>query len=228
MNERDIQLMKSLLDSIGEGMDGGVVLIDVPSTQFVRVNLVLLKGLMEDRGRQGIFISVDRPHQYMVHLMRMHQISLGDVTFIDVISRFSSDRKGGEARVGFVDGPFHIDSLPSALEESSKGQGSGFLPLEDCGFAMIDNIAALQIYNRNPAVELFINNFILTAKSHGSMLVPMVLDKSRHESLYDSAQKLSDVEIKVEKGLSFATRNPSLEFSGNGVITEADKNRGEY
>ncbi len=228
MNEHDVQLMKSLMNSIGEGMDGGVVLIDVPSTQFVRVNLVLLKGLMEDRGRQGIFISVDRPHQYMVHLMKMHQISLDDVTFIDVISRFSSDRKGGKARVGFVDAPFHIDSLPSALEKSSDGCGSGIIPLEDCGFAMIDNIAALQIYNRNPSVELFINNFILTAKSHGSMLVPMVLDKSRHESLYRSAQKLSDVEIKIEKDLTFATRNSGFEFSGQRVISEADYNRGRY
>jgi hypothetical protein len=200
--------MRSLMDSIGDRIEGGVVLIDVPSTQFVRVNLVLLKGLMEEKERNGIFISVDRPHQYMVHLMRMHQIGLDKVTFIDVISRFSSDRKQEKAKVNFVDGPFHIDSLPSAMENWNFDGDLGSITMEDCGFAMIDNIAALQIYNRNPAIELFINNFIITAKSHGGMLVPMVLDRKRHESLYNSAQRLSDIEVRVEKDLSFATRYP--------------------
>ncbi len=221
MNERDVQLMRSLMNSIGDVIEGGVVLIDAPSTQFVRINLVLLKGLIEDNGRSGIFISVDRPHQYMVHLMRMHQISLDKIAFIDVISRFSGDKKNEQASVGFVDGPFHIDSLPKAMENWSVVE-TGSIHLSDCGFAMIDNIAALQVYNRNPAVELFINNFILTAKSQRSILIPMVLDRQRHGTLYQSAQRLSDIEVKVEANLSYATRYPGSEDAKPGSISEID------
>jgi hypothetical protein len=207
MNERDVQLMRSLIDTIGKKTEGGAVLIDVPSTQFVRVNLVLLKGLLEEKGNGGVFISVDRPHQYMVHLLKMHQIELDRITFIDVISRFSGDRKEGNGNVGFVDGPFHIDSLPTALEDWTISNTAGSLDLSDCGFVMIDNISALQIYNRIPAVELFIDNFIMAAKSSSNMLVPMVMDRQRNQSLYSSTQRLSDMEIKVGKDLSFVTRS---------------------
>jgi len=212
MNERDVELMRSLMDSIGDTVNGGVVLIDVSSTQFVRVNLVLLKGLLEELDHTGIFISVDRPHQYMVHLMRMHKICLDRITFIDVISRFSADRKAGEARVSFVDGPFHIDALPHAMEEWSMNGRSKINDMDELGFTMIDNIAALQMYNRNPAVELFINNFILMAKSQGNVLVPLVLDRERHRSLYDSAMRFCDKEVKVERDLSSATNGSRSEI----------------
>ncbi|NYT11996.1 MAG: hypothetical protein GKC03_05510 [Methanomassiliicoccales archaeon] len=207
MNERDVQLMRSLIDTIGDKTQGGVVLIDVPSTQFVRINLVLLRGLLEEKGNGGVFISVDRPHQYMVHLLRMHQIELDRITFIDVISRFSGDRKEGKAKVGFIDGPFHIDTLPTALEDWAVSSTPGPLDLSDCGFVMIDNLSALQIYNRNPVVELFINNFIIAAKSSGNMFVPMVMDRQRSQSIYSSAQRLSDMEIKVGKDLSYVTQS---------------------
>lgn len=223
MNERDVQLMRSLIDIIGQKAEGRVVLIDVPSTQFVRINLVLLKGLMEEKGNGGVFISVDRPHQYMVHLLRMHQIEVEKITFIDVISRFSGDRKGGQANVGFVDGPFHIDTLPTALEDWTINSATESLDLNDCGFVMIDNISALQIYNRNPAVELFINNFIMAVKSSSNMLVPMVMDRQRSQSLYSSTQRLSDMEIKVGKDLSLATQ--ASESRSPRQISEMNLNR---
>ncbi|NYT16380.1 MAG: hypothetical protein GKC02_10570 [Methanomassiliicoccales archaeon] len=212
MNQRDVQLMRSLMDSIGDIDEGGVVLIDVPSTQFVRINLILLKGLLEEMGRSGIFISVDRPHQYMVHLMRMHRIDLDNVTFIDMINRLSGDRKREQAKVGFADGPFHIGSLPSGLDEWASEGTHGLFELSECGFAMVDNIATLEVFNRDPAVKLFVNNFILLAKSHGNMMVPIVLDKERNQSLYRAAQKLCDVEIRVTHDLSNANRCSEIEI----------------
>ncbi|HUV25145.1 MAG TPA: hypothetical protein VMW26_06930 [Methanomassiliicoccales archaeon] len=212
MNERDVQLMSSLIDAIGEKTNRGMVLIDAPYTQFVRINLVLLKGLLEEKGNGGVFISVDRPHQYMVHLMRMHQIELDNITFIDVISRFSGNQKKGQAKVDFFDGPFHIDSLPLAFDDRTDCNTPGLLELDECGFLMIDNISALQIYNRNPAVELFINNFVMVAKTRANVLIPMVIDRQRNQSLYSSAQRLSDLEIKVSHDLSCVTQsseNPS-------------------
>ena len=49
MNERDESLLKYIMDSMGEGVSGPV-LFDVNSTQFVRVNLVVLKGPTASKG----------------------------------------------------------------------------------------------------------------------------------------------------------------------------------
>ncbi|MFW5914240.1 MAG: hypothetical protein ACOCSO_00445 [Thermoplasmatota archaeon] len=214
MNERDTNLMHSLMEDLGGSFRGGVVLLDSPSTQFVRVNLVLLKGMLEMMGKTGIFISVDRPHQYMVHLMKMHGIDLQKITFIDVISRFSGDRKGGDGNVGHAGGPFHIDALPHAMQE--EGVGPTLENLNDQGFAMIDNLAALLTYNRNPAVELFINNFILVAKSQGRVTIPLVVDSERHPSLFKSAQRLCMREIDVKEHLSVKGKRSGIDHTKGG------------
>jgi len=200
------------MERLGDSIDGGVALINAPSTQFVRVNLILLKGLIDELGRSGVFISVDRPHQYMVHLMRMHGMAIEQVTFIDVISRFSADKKVGVAKVGFVDGPFNINSLPDTISMMSLQGGTPMDSISKGGFAMIDNIAALQVYNRNPTVELFINNFILMAKSSGNIFVPLVLDSEKSQTLFQYARGLADREVVVGKDFS---------VSENGAIAKA-------
>lgn len=184
MNERDRSLVRMVIDSLGP-RTSGVVLFDADSTQFVRMNLVLLKGLLEDKGLGGIFITVDRPHQYMAHLLRMHQVSMDGLVFIDAIGRLSGDRKEALARAGYVDAPFHIDSLPDAIAGMNTGEIPG-VDVEKVDFVMIDNLAALLPFNSYAAVEAFVNNFISTMTARWNALVPMVADRERNGLLYDT------------------------------------------
>ena len=100
MNEKDLMLYEQIKGELGDPPLSGPVVIDVKTTQFVRLELVLLKALIGD-GRPGLFISVDRPHQYMVHLLTMHQIEHCNITFVDAVSRFSADRKQAKGQCGF-------------------------------------------------------------------------------------------------------------------------------
>ncbi len=196
MNERDESLLKYIMASMGEGVSGPV-LFDVNSTQFVRVNLVVLNGLLLQRGLNGMFISVDRPHQYMVHLLRMHKINLENLMFIDAIGRFSADRKECMASVGYVDAPFHIDTLPAAMSEMGNNGHGGEkkVSLDTCGFAMIDNLAALLPYNSYTSVESFLRSFIGVMTSRGNTIVPLVVDKEKSGLLYETARSLATKEV---------------------------------
>lgn len=193
MNERDESLLKYIMASMGDGPTGPV-LLDVNSTQFVRVNLVLLKGLLLQKGLNGMFISVDRPHQYMVHLLRMHKINLENLMFIDAIGRFSADRKECMASVGYVDAPFHIDTLPTAISNMGNN-GNRKISLDTCGFAMIDNLAALLPYNSYPSVEAFLRSFVGVMTSRNNTIVPLVVDKEKSGLLYETARSLATREI---------------------------------
>lgn len=207
MNERDIRLMGSILEYLGDPREGGVVLFDVRSTQLARVTLILLKGLLDERGMCGIFISVDRPHQYMVHLMRMHQISSARLTFIDAISRFSGDRRMGEANVGFVDTPFHIDTLPSTLKDWSYPSNDRMVNLRNTDFAMIDNIATLLNFNRFTSVERFLRSFVALTQEDHAVLVPILVDGERHGLLFETARSLADREVKVMPDFSLSSED---------------------
>lgn len=190
MNEQDESLMGYIVASLGENTTGPV-LFDVNSTQFVRVNLVILKGLLQEKNMNGLFISVDRPHQYMVHLMRMHRIGLDRLMFLDAIGRFSADNKICNAGASFVDAPFHIDTLPAAI----RSMGSDRMDLDTCGFAMIDNLAGMLPYNCLASVEAFLKLFIEVMTSKGNAIVPLVVDKERCGMLYQTARSLAVKEI---------------------------------
>jgi len=80
------------------------------------IELVLLKALLGE-GNPGLFISVDRPHRYMAHLLDMHRIDHDGLQFLNVMSRFSPSNGGSASKVDFFDGPGHIDELPKALKD---------------------------------------------------------------------------------------------------------------
>ena len=199
MNEKDIKLTMRLKESVGDPSFTGPILLDVKSTQFVRVNMLLLKALSSENGRSGLFISVDRPHQYMVHLLTMHQINVQGMIFVDAISQFSADCKQAQANVSFVDGPFHIDDLPSAIKEWTLKANGSSVDLKGCAFAMIDNLAALLTYNSFSSVESFLRDFVNVLSMNGSISIPLVVDKERNQALYEMARALCKREVNINE-----------------------------
>ncbi|OPY31812.1 MAG: hypothetical protein A4E32_01415 [Methanomassiliicoccales archaeon PtaU1.Bin124] len=198
MNDKDLRLMAYLKESIGEPAKPGPILLDVKSTQFVRINLLLLKALSPENGMPGIFIAIDRPHQYMVHLLTMHQINSTGLVFLDAISRFSADTKTASAKVGFVHGPSHVDELPNAIREWSTNANGNSLDMQSLRFAMIDNLAALLTYNSYSSVELFLRNFV-GVLSTTKLVIPFVVDKERNCVLYEMVRSLCENEISVNE-----------------------------
>ncbi|HSV42238.1 MAG TPA: hypothetical protein VLH13_02375, partial [Methanomassiliicoccales archaeon] len=200
MNEKDLRLLAYIRDCIGDPSPAGPILLDVKSTQFVRINLLLLKALSNDSGLPGIFIAIDRPHQYMVHLLTMHQINPQSLVFIDAISRFSADTKSASAKVGFANGPSNIDQLPNSMKGWSNPSNNGHaVDIRKCGFAMIDNLAALLTYNSYSSVEMFLRSFVNVLSTDTKMTIPLVVDKERNCVLYEMARSLCDNEITINE-----------------------------
>lgn len=194
MNEKDHQLYEQLRLQLGDPPIPGPVVLDVKTTQFVRVELVLLKALIGD-GRPGLFISVDRPHQYMVHLLDMHQIDRRNITFIDAVARFAADRKQAAAKVGFLRGPSNIDTLLEALKDWSSEDGGKHFDLNACRFVVIDNIATLLNYNSQQVVRTFLEEFVSAFKD--KITVPLIVDKERNPNLFQMAKAIGGNEVRL-------------------------------
>jgi hypothetical protein len=163
---------------------------------------MMLRGLAQERGLPGIFLSVDRPHQYMVHLLSMHQIKSENLIFIDAISNFSADFKVAKANVGFMDGPFRIDHLPVAMNEWIKSCNGQSLNFNNRGFAIIDNLSALLTYNSFNSVQTFLQNFIQSLQVSRNMVVPLMIDSEKSGLLYETALSLCKVEVRLKDILS--------------------------
>ena len=193
MNARDHSLYERLHKQIGDIPRPGLLLLDVATTQFVVVELVLLKALIGN-GNSGLFISVDRPHQYMVHLLDMHKIERNQLSFIDAVSQFSQGDRDSHVKVDFLKGPSHIDELPEVLSKSSA-TGNDF-DISRLQFALIDNVSILMLYNSRQAVESFLDETLKLLS--GRMAVVLVIDRKRFPDLYQAALSMGGGELRLD------------------------------
>jgi len=198
MNEKDLALTRSIVREIDGLWRQTPILIDVKFTQLVRINLILIKALADIMKMRGLIISVDRPYQYIVYLLKMHKINTDGLTFIDVIGNFSADRKVLTAGINLIGEPFRIDALPDIITNFSGIGGSGAIDLKSYGFALIDNISTLINYNGYPVVENFLRNFVRLMSVMNNIFFPIVIDSEKYPLLYETAKSLCKKELKIE------------------------------
>lgn len=215
MNARDISQYERLYKQIGDIPRPGLLLLDVPTTQFVVVELILLKALI-GKENPGLFISVDRPHQYMVHLLDMHRIDRQQLRFLDAVSQFSQGDRDCHVKVGFLKGPSHIDELPEVLSKCSV-EGSDF-DISRLHFTLIDNVSILMMYNSRQAVESFLDEIV--KQLSGKMAVVLVIDRKRFPDLYQAALSMGGSELRLDPQASPTTEQVPR---ANGQITDGGK-----
>jgi hypothetical protein len=204
MNFDDIQLMRDIISQINELNHGKKVLFSVNYERIAKTNLLLLKAFLEELNKKGILVTIDRPHQYMEHLLRMHRINYNNLFFIDTIARFSGTKlsdKDYSDNIKIMDSPFQIDLLPDmfSLNSMLASKEEAKIDITDLDFILIDNIASMLNYNDPNTVEKFIENYLTRFRDMNHIFIPLILDNITHNSLYQVARKLCDQEIDINK-----------------------------
>jgi hypothetical protein len=194
MNENDMALTNSLLASLEHVKWCGPVIIEVSQIHIMKMQLILLKGLLEERGMRGLFLSVDRPHQYLEHLARMHKINIGGMAFMDIICPYSGDCKQG-SKIGLLAGPYNINNLSGAFHAWEHMVGDSLVDPKRGGFVLIDNPAALLHYNSRQRVESFLSCMHHEFDDKMTILMPLLIDKDKNFNLYESIRPYCTGEI---------------------------------
>ncbi len=204
MNERDAQLVHTISAAIE--CDGGssTFLVHARYTNLVRVNLVLLKALLEVKKLKGVMITIDRPHQYVSHLMQLHGVDQTNLLFVDTISSHSSDTKGGAVAPEFERGPFQIEMLPDYLSGSGDGGRKPALDMGQVEFVIIDNVSTLLTYNTMESIKKFFWKYrdTICKTSPKGIQTILVMDKDLHPDLFMFIAALSKKAIDLSPDFS--------------------------
>ena len=199
MNEKDLELVHAVSSVLTGEEDPSIYLLHVKYTNLVRVNLVLLKAFLEDKKRRGLMITIDRPHQYLSHLMQLHGVDQTNLVFVDAISLHSADTKGGEVAPEFQMGPFHIEALPDFLMKHEDGGSSFQIDMSKIDFVIIDNVSTLLTYNSMASIKRFFQRYVDVLKSVKSrgIQTALVMDRDQHTELYEFISNLSRKSIEL-------------------------------
>ncbi len=224
MNAEDMQLMKDIISQIGNMSNGNKVLFTVNYAQIAKTNLIVLKALLEELKKKGIFITIDRPHQYIEHLLRLHRIDYSNLLFIDTIARFSGTKvseidDGGNVRI--MNSPFQIDLLPELFfwNSGDKTSAESRTDIADVDFILIDNLATMLSYNAREMVERFLEKYMAKFGGRDNILIPLILDSNAHQPLYEMAKKLCDKEIDINE-LRIGKSNRDDEMGSRSLLSD--------
>jgi hypothetical protein len=233
VNEKDIQLSHAISSIVGKEDGERIYLLNIRHLNLVRVDLVLLKAFLEEKRLRGLLITVDRPHQYLSHLLQLHGVEQTNLTYLDAISRNAADTKGGAIAPEFQNGPFHVETLPDFLMEHSSDRASLNIDMSSIDFVIIDNVATLLVYNTMDSVRSFFQRYVEVLKSIHSKGIWTVLaiDRDMYPDLFKFIEELSSKiivvspEMVVEKVSELHEPAESLVEPAPGKTTEMEKDR---
>lgn len=207
MNEKQLQIASVFADMMGQRSDGSkIVTIATPSVNIASVNLVILKALLDLMKEQGVFVTIDRPHQYIEHLLKIHKIEYSKLTFIDMISTFSGDTKRGIPGLEAAQGPFSLSDLLDLIKISSVAKDSQFFELLRLDFLLFDNIASLLIYNSYEQIQNFFSELLSLLKESGSIFVTFIIDPDHHSEVYNHFSTQSNTLLEIKKDMSLVQK----------------------
>jgi hypothetical protein len=201
MNDRDVTLVSKISGIVDGQENGRRILLSVKYNQINRMNLILLRALLAEQRKRGLFVTVDRPHQYMSYLLAINKVPQDDLVFLDIISRFSGERQspsevdtsGGSAT------PFQVNDLITLLEHggSNGGQGSAHVDFGLMDFVMIDNLGAMLMYNELGDVGTFIQRYLKLIERYGTIFTAIVIDVRSQTPLYNMIRGMCQKEFLV-------------------------------
>jgi len=165
----------------------GKVLVVSRYTERTRINICLLKFFLNEMKQKGIFITVDRPHQYSASLLTIHGISQENLVYIDAISRISGEVEANVSNVKFINGPQEMNFLDdiTSISYAAGAVKTQSIDLKDMDFILIDDIAALTKYQEMDGVKKMIDSYMSSVERLDGIVAPIVLDANRNRSIYE-------------------------------------------
>jgi KaiC/GvpD/RAD55 family RecA-like ATPase len=175
------------LSSIGEGE---IVLVFTTAEDYVKTTTEVMRMMITERKNDCLYVTVNRPYNVMVKLLKERGIDTGKIFFIDLISRMLRvDAKAEDCL--FIDSPESLTELSIAIAESIKNMPGSRK------FMFLDSLSTLLVYNQAGTVTKFAHFLSNKMKTEGVETIIMVLEKEMDEMMSSQIQMFADKVIKV-------------------------------
>lgn len=164
------------------------MLFTVRAPSVTRINLAILRGLMEERRERGIYLSVERPDKHL--MMILEKQNLASEKDVGLLPDAPKPPKKVIIAVEMVCPTVLIDEINLALSDRTKG---AVLENEMKGmsFLMVDNLATMAIYNSSRDIAEFFRKSGEFLERFPQLRMVMVTARSNYPELHEMARKFT-------------------------------------
>jgi len=195
----DAEIYQKVRDELSRNLLENPVSITVKSTELLKVDLAVLRTLIEKNKMKGIVICGDRPATGYIKLLRSRGLDPDAVYYIDVITLFSGHNPTGDEKkpnVAFINNPSDLTSLDIALTQAIERLNKETVG-EEKVFLLLDCLASLQLYNTHTRLGMFVHNLTTKLKIHDVYGVIFLLEENKGSVLSSTIQTFCDRNIAL-------------------------------
>ena len=147
-----------------------------------KLNYQILKYLITERKARILFISIEKPHQYMTYILGMHGVPQRNITYLDLEN----------SKIKF----------PITLSNMKNLHMGGFLRreiivLKDYDYVVVDNLEHLQHVWTNDSIREFLKTLVDDARKYGTSLIIPV--RSIENCSGKIAMEMCDEKIDIDE-----------------------------
>lgn len=165
-----------------------IVSVIVPTDNYEEVNMHILNRFIGEEEKHGIYITLNRPYDSIVGLMKKENIDIKKLSFIDCISKEIGKPKG-KVNCIFVRSPADLTEIAVALDKLFQHNKHGFI--------FFDSLDTLLFYNRLDRVIKFVHFITGKMRIYGINGVLLGLHEKTTEELIGELAPFTDKIIKL-------------------------------
>ncbi len=139
--------------------------------------------------KKSIYITLNKPAEFLFHLAEKEKISLDKIHFIDMISALSLEKENTE-KISFL-------NSPNALSESLIELDS-VLKKTNAEIILFDSISTLLVYNEKNLVEKFLHTLVSKINQLNAIGVFLFVESKEYNEPIQTIEQFCDKIIKLE------------------------------
>jgi hypothetical protein len=171
--------------------DNAVILISSKSELHTQIVSNMLDLLVNKKEMGGVYLSITKPHEFILTTMSLGGVSTKNVFFIDCISLMAGKIQHERmTNVVFVENPSSLEEVSMYLDKMLSRVQS---PKK---FIFLDSLSSLLIYNSDKSVKEFAHFLINKIRLENIAGVILNIEKKEAEDIVRTLRPMCDAELR--------------------------------
>jgi len=180
--------MKKKLEKAIKGVKkGDIVLTLFPKENYEELNMHFLKLLLDDKKMSGAYITVNRPYENIVEIMKQNDLDHKKLFFTDCVTQ----ETGKKGNCNFIKSAQSLTNIGISLEPSYQNEGHAFI--------FLDSLDGLSLYHKPEMIIKFTRSLINRMRQHNKFGFMISLHEDTDKRIVDELSIICDKVIKLVK-----------------------------
>ena len=191
--KRSDRILRKIRKEIKNLPENFIILFVTTAKNYMKVNLSILRVFVNEKKFYGIYVTINRPYNSLVKLLKKEGININRMFFIDCISETVGGKMEMRENCLFLASPKNLTELGIALTEATSGIGG-----KANRFLFLDSLSTMAIYNSFTTLTQFAHFLTARIRLHGLKAGILIsLERSVDKKLLLTISQLCDRVVEV-------------------------------